>query len=101
MKHPKLMGEEDVAKFLTYLANERQVAASTQNQALNAIVFLYKHVLKKSLGDFSSYARAKRSRFLPVVLTENEVRQIFEHLQGTPKLIVGLIRLRVKAERST
>ena len=52
-KHPKYIGEKEISQYLSYLATHKNVSASTQNQALNAIVFLYKHVLKIELGDFS------------------------------------------------
>jgi len=66
------MGESEISKYISYLAVKRNVAASTQNQALNAIVFLYKQVLKRKLGDFGSMERAKRPKRLPTVLTKNE-----------------------------
>ena len=66
-KHPKDMGEQEISQYISYLAVKKNVAASTQNQALNAIVFLYKHykqVLKRELGDFGSMERAKRPKTL-------------------------------------
>ena len=68
-KPPKDMGENEISTYISYLAVKRNVAASTQNQALNAIVFLYKHVLKRKLGDFGRMERAKRPKRLPSVLT--------------------------------
>ena len=59
-KHPKDMGESEISKYISYLAVKRNVAASTQNQALNSIVFLYKQVLNRDLGDFGNMQRAKR-----------------------------------------
>jgi len=59
-KHPRDMGESEISKYISYLAVEQNVAASTQNQALNAIVFLYKQVLRRELGDFGRMERAKR-----------------------------------------
>lgn len=70
--HPSDLGGADVEAYLTYLAVERRVAAATQNQALNAVVFLYKQVLGIDLGEFSA-TRAKRSRNVPTVLTQAEV----------------------------
>ncbi len=89
--HPLNLGERDVNRFLTYLATERNVSASTQNQALSAILFLYKNVLQKELGDFGNVVRAKRSRKIPVVFSREEIRQIFSHLQGNKKLMAQLL----------
>jgi hypothetical protein len=66
------MGVEEVGAFLSFLAMDRNVAASTQNQALNALVFLYKAVLDKPLGELQGVVRAKKPRRLPVVLSRNE-----------------------------
>jgi len=68
-KHPKDMGEKEISEFISYLAVKRFVAASTQNQALNAIVFLYKQVLRIDLGDFGPMERAKKPERLPVVMS--------------------------------
>ena len=81
-KHPKDMGEVEIREFLTDLAVTRRVAASTQNQALNALVFLYAYVLERSLGSFGQVERAKRPERLPVVLTRDEVRAILSALTG-------------------
>ena len=70
-RHPEEMGALDVQKYLSYLAVEQNVSASTQNQALNAIVFLYKNVLKKELGSIDAI-RARKPKRLPVVLTVEE-----------------------------
>jgi integron integrase len=83
------MGAKEVQDFLTHLAVERNVAASTQNQALNAIVFLYAHVLKLELGDFSSAVRAKRSQYLPVVLTKGEVHLVLTLLPPTQHKLIA------------
>jgi site-specific recombinase XerD len=91
LKHPNDLGEQHVNKYLSYFANERNVAASTQNQALCAIVFLYKHVIQKPLGDFSNFDRAKKSRHLPVVLNKQEVKAVLGRLSGQPKLICSLL----------
>ena len=90
-KDPVTLSEDDVNRFLTYLAVKRRVAASTQNQALCAIVFLYKQVLKNDLGDFGKFTRAKHSHHLPVVLSVNEVRDVLSHLQGPKKIMGGLL----------
>ena len=81
-RHPKEMGEPEVVSFLTHLAVERKVAASTQNQALNALVFLYKAVLDRPLDELKGAVRAKKPQKIPVVLTQEEVRQLLKHLDG-------------------
>jgi len=90
-RHPKDMGEKEIAQFLSHLAMKENVSASTQNQALCATVFLYKHVLKKELGEFSNIVWAKRPKRLPVVLTREEVKEILENLSGVSWLVVGLL----------
>ncbi|MCA1779632.1 MAG: integron integrase [Xanthomonadaceae bacterium] len=106
-RHPEEMGETEVAAFLTHLAVNRDVAASTQNQAMNALVFVYKHVLGRPLGDVVGAVRAKRPARLPVVLSQDEVRRVLAELRGAPWLIACLqygsglrlmesMRLRVK-----
>jgi integron integrase len=106
-RHPRDMAEAEVTEFLTHLARDNRVAASTQNQALSALLFLYKQVLKQEIGWLDGVERAKRPARLPVVLTRDEVRNIFAHLHGTPRLMAGLlygsglrlmecVRLRVK-----
>jgi integron integrase len=106
-RHPKEMAEEEVAAFLTHLARDRNVAPSTQNQALSALLFLYKDVLKQEIGWLENVERAKKPSRLPVVLTRSEIKRVFAHLHGTPKLMAGLlygsglrlmecVRLRVK-----
>ncbi len=87
-KHPKEMGAKHIQAFLTYLAVQRRLSASSQNQALNAIVFMYKYVLHKDPGDFSNALRAKCPERLPVVLTKGEVNLILKCL---PKTTHGLI----------
>ena len=81
-RHPRDMGEVEVRAFLTHLAVNRNVAASTQNQALNALVFVYKSVLECPLGDIVGAVRAKKPRKLPVVLTQQEVRRVLAELNG-------------------
>ncbi len=77
-RHPQELGEREVPRFLTDLAVSRRVSASTQNQALNALVFLYKAVLEHPLDDIVGAVRAKRPQRLPVVLTFEEVRRILQ-----------------------
>jgi len=106
-RHPREMAEAEVTEFLSHLARDGRVAASTQNQALSALLFLYKQVLKQEIGWLEGVERAKRPARLPVVLTRDEVHKIFSHLHGTPRLMAGLlygsglrlmecVRLRVK-----
>jgi integron integrase len=85
------MGPQEVLAFLEYLALGRKVAASTQNLALNALVFLFDQVLKKPLGDLGDFARAKRPRRLPVVLTRQEVELLLSTLSGIHQLKAGLL----------
>jgi integrase len=96
-RHPNEMAEREVTEFLTYLARERKVAASTQNQALSALLFLYKEVLHREIGWLDQVERVKRPARLPVVLTRDEVRKIFAHLHGTHRLMAGLLYGHVKA----
>jgi len=90
-RHPKDMNETEIKQFLNHLAVNRNVAASTQNQALCAIVFLYKHVLNINLGEFGQITWAKRSKRLPVVFTRSEVKRILDELTGIYKLMVMLL----------
>jgi integrase len=85
------MGEAEVAAFLTSLAVDRQVSASTQNQALAAILFLYREVLGQEVGWIEGIVRAKRSRRLPVVLTPEEVRRVLAHLRGVHRIVACLL----------
>src|SRR5207248_8363448 len=91
MRHPREMGEAEVGAFLTHLAREGKVAASTQNQALSALLFLYKDVLKQEIGWLEGVERAKKPARLPVVLTRSEIKEIFAHLYGSPKLMAALL----------
>ncbi len=90
-RHPKDMGAPEVEAFLTHLAVERNVAASTQNQAKSALLFLYKEVLGIELPWLDGIESAKASRRLPVVLTPREARLILHELSGTMGLVVGLL----------
>ncbi len=86
-RHPHTMAEREVTEFLTHLAVERHVAASTQNQALAALLFLYQHVLRSPLGGLGETVMAKRPSRLPVVLTREEVRALFAGLRGHTQLV--------------
>ena len=74
-RHPNEMGEKEIETFLTHLATTKRVAASTQNQAFSALLFLYRNVLKKDLPHSIDAVRAKRSKHLPTVLTKAEVQK--------------------------
>jgi integron integrase len=90
-RHPKDMGAPEIEAFLTYLAVEQRVAASTQNQAFCALIFLYRYVLRQEI-DFSIDAvRAKRSRYLPTVLTQDEAIAVIGGLSGVYQLVVKLL----------
>ena len=90
-QHPNDLDKTHIEKFLSYLAVERHVAAATQNQALCAIVYLYKNVLEKEFGWLEDVVRANRTKRLPVVLTREEVKRVFLNLSGEIKLIVSLL----------
>jgi integron integrase len=90
-QHPRDMGVREVGAFLSYLAQERGVAAATQNQAKAAVLFLYKRVLGVELPWLGEVVQAKVNRKLPVVLTPREVRGLLEAMEGTPALIARLL----------
>lgn len=109
LRHPRLLGAGDVTQFLSSLAVDARVSASTQNQALAAIVFLYRNVLGMPVGWLHSLVRAKRGARVPVVLTRDEVRELFARLggigaaglvidllYGTGMRLLEALRLRVK-----
>ncbi len=107
MRHPGTMGSDEIESFLNNLAVEKQVAASTQNQALSAVLFLFKEVLKQDPGWAGESKRAKRPKKLPVVFSQQEVEAILFHLDGVYWLMAHLlygaglrlmecVRLRVK-----
>jgi integron integrase len=89
-RHPEKIGGKEIADFLTSLAVERKVSASTQNQALNALAFLYKKVLKIPLGDFE-FAHAKIGKRLPVVLSREETQRVISNLQGEFHLMASIL----------
>ncbi|HXI04044.1 MAG TPA: integron integrase [Candidatus Saccharimonadales bacterium] len=90
-KHPAGMGPEEISVFLSALATRGRVSASTQNQALSALLFLYKDVLRQPVPWMSDIIRAKRPKRLPVVLTREEVRRVLDELGGTPRLMATLL----------
>jgi integron integrase len=89
-QHPKEMGGAEVEAFLTHLAVERHVSASTQNQALSALLFLYHNVLDQELGALDA-VRVKRSTYLPTVLTKSEVRSILQNISGVHRLVIQVL----------
>jgi integron integrase len=106
-RHPKEMGADEIRQYLSYLATEGQVAASTQNQALSALLFLYRDVLAVELPFIDGIERARRPVRVPVVLTREEADKIISQLSGIYQLMAGLlygsglrimevVRLRVK-----
>ncbi len=88
---PSRLGAAEIRAFLKHLAEERQVASSTQNQALNAVVFLYREVLKKDVGDFSDFQRARRGFRLPVVASKAEIKAVLSRLEGRDLFMAGLL----------
>jgi len=90
-RSPRVMGAVEVAGFLNHLANERRLSASSLNQALNALVFLYAHVLDTELGDLPGLERAPRNRHLPEVLERDEVMRIIALLQAPYRLMAMLM----------
>jgi len=90
-RHPAEMGEPEINAFLTHLAVTEKVSASTQTQALAALLFLYRHVLGREVGDLQDLVRARRDVTLPVVLTRVEVRDILAQLSGDKWLIVSVL----------
>jgi site-specific recombinase XerD len=89
--HPAAMGADEVNAFVTYLAVEGKVSASTQGQALSVLVFLYRHVLDDPLPWLDEIVRAARPRRLPVVLSRDEVGKVLSHLQGTERLVASIL----------
>jgi integron integrase len=107
VRHPQEMGADEVKAFLSHLATQMNVAASTQNQAFSALLFLYQEVLKERLPWIDDIVRAKRPAKLPVVFTQTEARAVLSNMHGTPRLMAHLlygsglrvmecVRLRVK-----
>lgn len=90
-KHPSEMGAVQINEFLTYLAVRERVSAKTQSQALNALVFLYREILKREKFDIGDFVKAKRKKNIPLVLTTHEVERLFLELRNPYKLIAGLL----------
>lgn len=107
LRHPSEMGKPELEQFLSYLAVDRNVAASTQNQALSALLFLYREVLELDFGLLEDVTRARKPARLPVVLTREEMRRVLVYIEGPQGLMIRLlygcglrlmecVRLRVK-----
>lgn len=106
-RHPKDMGQKEVGEFLTHLAVDNNVAASTQNQALNAISFLYRQVMQQEIGWIEEFHKARRPEHLPLVLSRREIKQVFGQLKklnwlmsnllyGSGLRLLECLRLRIK-----
>ena len=91
LRHPRKMGAPEINAFLSHLAVVEHVSASTQNQALAALLFLYRQVLEIDPGDLEGVVRARRPKRLPVVLSVVEVRAVLQQLEGPPALVSGLL----------
>jgi len=85
------MGEQEISAFLNHLATDGRVSASTQNQALHALLFLYRHILCRDMGLIPGLTPAKRGRRLPVVLSVSEVRSVLSHMRGVARLCASLM----------
>ncbi len=90
-RHPAELGDAGVIEYLSYLAVQRNVAASTQNQAFSALLFLHRYVLQQPLGDIAGAVRAKQPQRVPVVFTRDEVTSVLEHMEGTLWLASALL----------
>ena len=90
-RHPADMGADEIRAYLNHLASDRHVASSTQNTALCALLFVYRHVIKRDLQEISEIDWAKRSEHVPEVFTPDEAKRVLSHLSGTPKLVASLL----------
>lgn len=91
IRHPVEMAEPEINAFLTHLAVNEKVSASTQTQALSALLFLYRHVLDREIGDLGDVIRARKPKRLPVVMTREEVKAVLVHLGGDKWLMANLM----------
>jgi len=91
MRHPRELGADEARAFLNHLAEHRRVSASTQTQALSALLFLYRHVLRTDMGWLDGLVRAKAPIRLPVVLTREQVGTVLDGLEGVPRLVAMLL----------
>ena len=90
-RRPSELGAPDIEAYLGYLAMDKRVAASTQNQALNSVVFLYRNVVKKDVGDFSMFTRARKGKHLPVVISREEVSALLSRMNGVEQLVCKMM----------
>ena len=90
LKHPEVMGSKEVSEFLTYLAVERKVSSSTQNQALNALSFLFKWVLEREIDDVA-FKRTRQGKRTPVVFSHEEALKVISHLSGEYQLMASIL----------
>jgi site-specific recombinase XerD len=91
MRHPRDMGAKEVEAFLSMMANERKASASTHNQALSAVLFLYREVINEDLPWLNNIGRPQQTKRIPSVLTKNEIAQLFAQMDGTPALLARLL----------
>ncbi|OGU77435.1 MAG: integrase [Ignavibacteria bacterium RBG_16_34_14] len=90
-RHPIEMGTQEIKTFINDLANNHYVSSSTQNQALQSILFLYKNILKKEIDFINEINRTRRIKHLPVIFSRKESKDILDNLQGIPKLFISLL----------
>ena len=90
-RHPRELGAPEISAFLRWLALEQHVAASTQNQALSGVLFLYREVLRQDIGVVELLPRARMPSKVPVVLSPSEVRQVLNELAGVPRIVATLL----------
>ncbi len=90
-RHPRELGGSDVSAFLTWLAVDQRVAASTQNQALSGVLFLYRHILGQDIGALKLVPRARTPAKVPVVLSPSEVKRVLEVMAGVPRIVASLL----------
>jgi len=90
-KHPNDLGVKEIRNFLNFLAVKKHVAPSTQNQALNALIFLYKEILRKDIGKIDQIERAKYKKSAPVVLSKHEVKTVLNHITGVEYIVCSLL----------
>ena len=90
-RHPQEMGVEEIRNYLSHLATDKRIAASTQNIALSALLFLYRQVLQLELPNIDNIQRVKRPKRLPVVLTRSEVQKVLSYIGGLENLVISRV----------
>ena len=90
-RHPAEMAEPEINAFLTHLAVKEKVSASTQNQALSALLFLYRHIIGREVGDLGEVVRARKPKRIPAVMTRDETKVVLAHLTGDKWLMASLM----------